>query len=139
MSNIVFCATKEAMIRRLAERQAEGRQEPFVLRKGSDIQGAIEALKAGRDVVANTFAAAVGWHAPEGTTVELDDDMQYERLEALRLQSEARVHRAGRTASRVAFLQPGPDFDARVERVLQQKAADPFSEALVSRVEPETP
>ncbi len=139
MAHLVFCATKEGMARRISERQAMNGHDPYVLQKGSDIPGAIAALKADRDVVANAHAGAVGWTAPDGVTVELDDDMQDERLEALRFQSEARVHRAGRVPSRVEFLQPGPEFDARVQRILGQKVADPFSGAPASCVGPETP
>jgi hypothetical protein len=138
MARLIFCATKEGMARRIAERQSMDGQDPFVLRKGSDIPGAIAALKADRDVVANAHAGAVGWTAPDGVTVELDEDMQDERLEALRFQSEARVHRAGRVPSRVEFLQPGPDFDARIKRILQQKVDNPFPDTPVVTSEPET-
>lgn len=139
MAQLIFCATKEGMTRRIAERQSMDGQDPFVLRKGSDIPGAIAALRADRDVVANAHAGAVGWTAPDGVTVELDEDMQDERLEALRFQSEARVRRAGRVPSRVEFLQSGPGFDARVQRIPGQKVADPFSGAPASCVGPETP
>ena len=72
MSKLIFCVTKEAMQRRIAAAKAAEGADPFVLGKASDIRGAIEALKAGRDVVADAFAAAIGWRAPEGTSVELD-------------------------------------------------------------------
>ncbi len=100
MSRITFCATKEAVQRRLSEHSSADGQEPFALHRSSDIPGAIEALKAGRDVIANAFAAAVGWKAPEGTSVELDEDMNGQELEALRFQSEARVHRADMSTNR---------------------------------------
>lgn len=139
MAHLIFCATKEGMTRRIAERQAANGQDPYLLQKGSDIPGAIAALRADRDVVANAHAGSIGWAAPDGVTVELDEDMQDERLEALRFQSEARVHRAGRVPSRVEFLQPGPDFDARIEKALRQKAEDPFFGAPASLVGPGNP
>lgn len=126
MSRITFCATREAMQRRLSEGRSADGQEPFALHRSSDIPGAIEALEAGRDVVANATAVAVGWSAPEGTQLELDDDMSAPGLEALRYQSEARVHRANSRTIEVQLLTPGIDLDARIMRGLEGKARDPF-------------
>jgi hypothetical protein len=139
MAQLIFCATKEGMTRRIAERREMDGQDPFVLQKGSDIPGAIAALRADRNVVANAHAGAIGWSAPDGVTVDLDEDMQDERLEALRFQSEARVHRAGRVPSRVEFLKSGPDIDVRIRQTLREKVADPFSAASAPPVGPESP
>lgn len=139
MSRIIFCATKEAMRRRITEGPATDGASPFVLDKASDIRGAIEALKSGRDVVANAHATAIGWKAPEGTTVELDEDMSGPGLEALRFQSESRVHRADVVPVRVKALLPGADLDARILRALRGRAEDPFSDANLTGTGPESP
>jgi hypothetical protein len=126
MAHLVFCATREGMERRITQRRAENGMDPYVIRKGSDIRGAIEALKADRDLVANAHAAAVGWHAPDGVTVELDEDMQDPRLEALWFQSEARVHRAHIAPVRAGLLLPSLEVDGKIADALKRKVEDPF-------------
>lgn len=131
MAHLTFCATPEGMARRTADRRATDGADPFVLRKGSDIPEAIEALRSGRNVVANAFSGAFGWHAPAGVRVELDEDMQAPGLQPLRAQCEARAHRAGPSPIRVEILMPGVETDLRVARALSGKVADPFSDAVV--------
>jgi hypothetical protein len=116
------------MTRQIAARRAADGADPFVLRKGSDIPAAIHALELDQNVVANAYAAAFGWHAPDGVTLDLDEDMYAPGLMALRAQSEGRLHRAAGTA-RVEILRPGADSDQRIAQVLAGKARDPFFDA----------
>jgi len=125
VAQITFCATAAGMTRQIAARQAADGAEPFVLRKGSDIPAAIQALQSDRNVVANAFAAAFGWHAPDGVTLDLDEDMHAPGLMALRAQSEGRVHRAA-GAARAETLRPRADSDRQIARILADKARDPF-------------
>jgi len=125
------------MTRQIAARRAADGADPFVLRKGSDIPEAIRALRDDRNVVANAFAAAFGWHTPDGVRLDLDEDMKAPGLEALRFQSEARVHRVGGGAARVELLIPGDDVDARIARVLADKVRDPFSGTPRTDLEPD--
>lgn len=129
MAHLTFCATPEGMARRIAERRATDGADPFVLRKGSDVPDAIEALRSGRNVVANAFAGAFGWHVPDGVSVELDEEMRGPGFRPLRAQCEARAHRAGSAPVRVEILAPGSATDLRIARALREKVADPFSAA----------
>jgi hypothetical protein len=137
MPHLIFCATSEGMTRRIAERQVADGTDPFVLRKGSDTPLAIEALRSGRNVVANAFAGAFGWHVPDGVSVALDEDMWAPGLQALRTQCEGRVHRVRSEATRVEMLIPGEDTDQRIAQALRTKAADPFSAEIDPSMVPE--
>lgn len=139
MAQITFCATAAGMTRQIAARQAADGAEPFVLRKGSDIPEAIQALKSDRNVVANAYAAAFGWNAPEGVTLDLEEDMHAPGMMALRIQSEGRLYRAGRDAAQVELLLPGTDADLRIARVLAEKARDPFFGDTHKSPEPDAP
>ena len=60
-------------------------------------------------------------------------------LEALRFQSEARVHRADTAPVRVEVLIPGAGLDARILKALRAKADDPFPGEKVTETGPEAP
>lgn len=135
MAHLTFCATPEGMARLIAERRATDGSDPFVLRKGSDVPDAIEALRSGRNVVANAFAGAFGWHVPEGVSVNLDEDMRGPGFRPLRAQCEARAHRAGSMPVRVEILAPGSATDLRIKQALREKVADPFLAAAAPALE----
>jgi hypothetical protein len=77
MANLIFCTNQDSMEIRRGEITGRGAAEPFMMKNGSDITGAIEALREGRDVVAQAGQETVtGWRAPEGTVIALDDELE---------------------------------------------------------------
>lgn len=91
MPNLIFCETVKAMKDWEAQLSDGNQQPPFMLETSSHIPGAIQALKDGRDVVANAHTSAIGWRAPKGTTVVIDDGLRLPQFRALAWQCKARA------------------------------------------------
>ncbi|WP_369928176.1 hypothetical protein [Leisingera sp. XS_AS12] len=91
MANLIFCESVRAMKDWEAQLSHDNQQPPFMLETTSHIPGAIQALKDGRDVVANAHTSAIGWRAPKGTTVVIDDGLRQPQFRALAWQCKARA------------------------------------------------
>lgn len=87
MAKITFCINKASLA-------SAARTDINALQvvTGSDMLGMRKALDAGRNVVALASIAAIGWRAPAGTEVVLDEELRDNpKHAALKFQCKARV------------------------------------------------